>query len=223
MVLSKTEEDYLKALFYLIIESDQKESRSSQLAEYLDISQASVNSMLKKLKPKKLVAFKKYGKVKLTKKGEQVAIQLVRKHRLWETFLYQHMKFSWDEVHEVAEQLEHIRSKKLITELDKFLGLPKYDPHGAVIPNAEGFYELLPKITLSSLTKGDRCKLVSVKDNSVAFLQYVSKIGLALSSEINVVEIQEFDQSMVISFDNTSLIVSKKFADNVFVDRISES
>ena len=220
MALSKAEEDYLKALFHLNIESDQKESRSSLLAEYLDVSQASVNSMLKKLKKKELVAFERYGKVKLTLSGEQVAVQLIRKHRLWETFLYQHMNFSWDEVHEVAEQLEHIRSKKLITELDKFLGLPKYDPHGAIIPSAEGHYELLPKITLSSLKAGDICRIVSVKDSSVAFLQYVSKIGLALSSEIKVVEIQEFDQSMVINFDDNSLPVSKKFADNVFVECI---
>ena len=131
------------------------------------------------------------------------------------------MNFKWDEVHDVAEQLEHIQSPKLIHELDKFLGFPEKDPHGARIPNQEGEYKILPKTTLSSLSKGDRCRLVSVKDSSVAFLQYVTKIGLALSSEMQVEDIQEFDQSMMINFDNKSVMISQKFADNVFVEQIA--
>lgn len=223
MVLTKAEEDYLKTLFYLIVESGEGKAGTNQLAEHLEVSPASVSSMLKKLKKKGLVEYEKYGKLELSEEGEGVAVRLIRKHRLWETFLYQHMNFSWDEVHEVAEQLEHIQSPKLIFELDKFLGFPKRDPHGAIIPNEKGEYDIRPKVTLSSLTVGDRCRLTSVKDNSVAFLQYVSKIGLALSSELRIEEIQEFDQSMLISYDEKTVTISKKFADNVFVEKLSAS
>ena len=220
MDLTKSEEDYLKTLFHLVIESGQGKAGTNQLAELLEVSPASVNSMLKKLKKKELVKQEKYGKLELTEKGKEVAIWLIRKHRLWETFLYKHMNFTWDEVHQVAEQLEHIQSPKLILELDKFLGFPEQDPHGAIIPNAEGDYNLPPKITLSSLQPGDRCRLVSVRDNSVAFLRYVSKIGLALSSEIKIEERLEFDLSMSISYGDTLVTVTKKFADNVFVQLI---
>lgn len=221
MTLTKTEEDYLETLFYLIVESEQAKAGTNQLAEHLNVSPASVNSMLKKLKKKELVSQEKYGKLELTDKGKEVSVWLVRKHRLWETFLYQHMNFSWDEVHEVAEQLEHIHSPKLIMQLDKFLGFPKQDPHGAIIPNANGEYKLSPKVTLSSLQSGDRCRLVAVKDSSVAFLQYVSKIGLVLSSEIKIEEVQEFDSSMLITYDGKNQTVTKKFANNVFVERIN--
>ncbi len=218
--MTKNEEDYLKALFHLLTENEEGKVGTNQLAEYMGISPASVSGMLKKMKTKDLVASERYGKLDLSEEGKAIAVQLIRKHRLWETFLYTHMNFSWDEVHEVAEQLEHIKSTKLTTELDKFLGFPKRDPHGAVIPSAEGEYQILPKITLSQLEAGDRCRLVSVKDSSVAFLQYVSKLGLALSSEIQIKEIQEFDGSVSIAFDNKEINVSKKFVDNVFVEKI---
>ncbi len=220
MDLTKAEEDYLKTLFYLIVESGEGKAGTNQLAEHLEVSPASVSSMLKKLKNKELVKYEKYGKLELSDKGKAIAVRLIRKHRLWETFLYQHMNFSWDEVHDVAEQLEHIQSPKLVFELDKFLGFPKRDPHGAIIPNEDGTYDIKPKITLSSLKIGDRCRLTSVKDSSVAFLQYVSKIGLVLSSELKVEDKQEFDQSMLISFDDKKITVSKKFADNVFVEKM---
>lgn len=221
MKLTKTEEDYLKALFYLIIESENDRVGTNQVADYLDISPASVSSMLKKLKGKELVSYEKYKKLELTSEGKIVAVWLIRKHRLWETFLCKHMNFKWDEVHDVAEQLEHIQSPKLIRELDKFLGFPKRDPHGALIPNQEGEYQVTSKTTLSSLLTGDRCRLVSVKDSSVSFLQYVTKIGLVLSSEIQIEEIQEFDQSMMIHFDEKSVMISQKFADNIFVEKIA--
>lgn len=220
MAFTKTEEDYLKALFYLMIENENNRVGTNQLAEYLHISPASVSNMLKKLKAKQLVAYEKYGKLELTEEGKTVAVRLIRKHRLWETFLHDYMNFSWDEVHEVAEQLEHIQSPKLIRELDKFLGFPKKDPHGALIPSEDGEYEITPKITLSSLQIGERCRLTSVKDSSVAFLQYVTKIGLELSSEITVEDIQDFDHSMTIRFNDQSVMISNKFAENVFVEKI---
>ncbi len=146
--LSKYEEDYLKALFHLTVERGTT-AGTNELADYLGVSPASVNGMLKKLKAKTLVKHEKYAKPSLTKQGKRVAIELIRKHRLWETFLYEKMNFTWDEVHEVAEQLEHIRSDKLIEELDKFLGFPRLDPHGDAIPDAKGKYEPVRKITLA--------------------------------------------------------------------------
>ena len=131
-----------------------------------------------------------------------------------------YLNFSWDEVHEVAEQLEHIKSQKLTNELDRFMDFPDRDPHGEVIPNEEGEYSIVPKITLSSLSEGVCCRLVSVNDGSVTFLKYVSEIGLALSSEIKILEVREFDGSLKIKFNDQEETVTRKFADNVFVKLI---
>ncbi|WP_298544042.1 metal-dependent transcriptional regulator [uncultured Aquimarina sp.] len=215
--LTKSEEDYLKALFQLLIEDNSVKVGNNQLAEYLKVSPASTNNMIKKLKSKNYVVSEKYGKLELTEEGKSIAVRLIRKHRLWETFLCNYLNFSWDEVHEVAEQLEHIKSYKLIDELDRFMDFPTKDPHGEVIPNADGEYSILPKITLSSLEEGAVCQLISVNDASVTFLKYVSEIGLALSSEIKVQEVREFDGSIKIQFNNIQETVTRKFADNVFV------
>ncbi len=218
--LTKSEEDYLKALFQLLIEDNSAKVGNNQLADYLKVSPASTNNMIKKLKTKKYVVSEKYGKLDLTEEGKYIAVRLIRKHRLWETFLYNYLNFSWDEVHEVAEQLEHIKSKKLIDELDRFMDFPKKDPHGELIPNAKGEYSILPKVTLSSLSEGDLCQLVAVNDGSVQFLKYVSEIGLALSSEIKILEVREFDKSIRIQFGDVVETVTKKFADNVFVKKV---
>jgi len=220
MTLTKNEEDYLKMLFHLTVENDQKKAGTNKLAEHLNVSPASVNAMLKKLKIKELVDYQKYGKLQLTAQGKNIAIQLIRKHRLWETFLYQHMNFKWEEVHEVAEQLEHIKSDKLIEELDKFLGHPQRDPHGAIIPNTNGEYLEVNKMTLAEIEEGKTCRLVSVKDESAVFLKFVSKIGLSLNSKILVQEVQAFDQSLTIIFDKKEETVSHKFATHVFVEEL---
>lgn len=215
--LTKSEEDYLKAIFQLLTEENIHKVGNNQIADYLNVSPASTNQMIKKLKAKKYVSSEKYGKLELTKEGKTIAVGLIRKHRLWETFLYNFLNFSWDEVHEVAEQLEHIKSKKLIDELDRFMNFPERDPHGEVIPDHQGKYTLKPKITLSSIAAGQKCQLVSVNDASVTFLKYVSEIGLALSSEIEVLEIREFDNSIRIRYNDREEAVTKKFADNIFV------
>ncbi|WP_299437704.1 metal-dependent transcriptional regulator [uncultured Aquimarina sp.] len=215
--LTKSEEDYLKALFQLLIEGGSAKVGNNQLADYLKVSPASTNNMIKKLKAKEYVVSEKYGKLELTEEGKSIAVRLIRKHRLWETFLCNYLNFGWDEVHDVAEQLEHIKSQKLINELDRFMDFPTKDPHGEVIPNAAGEYFILPKTTLSSLEEGAICQLISVNDASVTFLKYVSEIGLALSSEIKVLEVREFDGSIKIQFNNTEETVTRKFGDNVFV------
>lgn len=217
-MLSQAEENYLKTLFHLTDETAEKtEAGTNELASYLDVAPATVNNMLKKLKEKTLVSYKKYGKISLTEKGREAAVRVVRKHRLWETFLYEKLNFSWDEVHEVAEQLEHIKSKKLIEELERFLDFPEIDPHGDPIPNAEGEIKFIERKMLSEVPVGEVCKLVTVKDNSSSFLQYAEKVGLALRSKIKIIERYEFDGSMEIEVDGKTSTVSQKFAENLFV------
>ena len=147
-MLSYTEENYLKALQKITLESGTKDAGTNELATLLAVKPATANDMLKKLKEKKLVDYEKYGKIRLSGEGEKIAIDIIRKHRLWETFLYQNLEFSWDEVHDVAEQLEHIQSSKLIDKLDKFLGYPEFDPHGDPIPSSNGEIKVQFKKTL---------------------------------------------------------------------------
>ncbi len=220
MIITKNIEDYLKAIFNLTQDEDVKKAGTNQLADNLGLSPASVSVMIKKMKEKKLVDYERYGKIELTKSGHEIALKLIRKHRLWETFLHKHMNFSWDEVHDVAHQLEHIQSPKLIRELDNFLGNPKRDPHGDAIPDEQGRFIVEAKIPLAALTAGDICRLVSVKDNSAVFLKYVTQLGLALSSEIEIIEIREFDASMLISYDGKKENVSKKFAESIYIEKL---
>lgn len=216
-MLSFTEENYLKALLKLTIESSVVEIGTNELAAHLEVKPATVTDMLKKLKEKSLINYQKYGKIALNDNGKKVALEILRKHRLWETFLYEKLDFNWDEVHEIAEQLEHIKSAKLINKLDAFLDFPQFDPHGDPIPTEGGELKVVYKKTLAEVTVGDTCKLAAVKDNSTAFLQYVVKVGLSLSSIIRVVSRQEFDAMMEIEVDKKRYNVSEKFAENIFV------
>ena len=219
--LTKSEEDYIKALFQLQTEMQIKRVGNNLLASYLEVAPASANHMIKKLKSKQFVESEKYSKLVLTDLGRSHALHLIRKHRLWETFLHEYLNFSWDEVHEVAEQLEHIKSIKLVNELDRFMKYPTKDPHGESIPDVKGVYHSQKKISLSSLNAGDHCRLIAVNDDSVSFLQFVSEIGLALTDQITIKEKREFDGSMKITFKQTQEVISQKFADNLFVSLIS--
>jgi len=217
-MVSSTEENYLKALLKLTFESETNEAGTNELAGLLALKPATVNDMLKKLKEKQLVDYRKYGKITLSPKGKKIAIEVLRKHRLWETFLYKKFKFTWDEVHEVAEQLEHIQSVKLVDKLDDFLGYPKFDPHGEPIPDSRGEMKQNFKNNLAEVKVGNSCKMVSVKDNSSSFLQYVDKVGLAINSQIRVISKQEYDALIVIEVNEKTSTVSQKFAENIFVD-----
>lgn len=216
-ILSYTEENYLKCIFKIGADNGSEEAGTNELANYLSVKPASVNEMLKKLKEKKMVNYEKYGKIKLTKAGEKLAIDIVRKHRLWETFLYEKLEFSWDEVHEVAEELEHINSKKLIDKLDKFLEYPEYDPHGDPIPNDKGILKKQSKKMLSEIEVGKSCKMVAVKDNSSPFLQYVVGLGLGINNKIKVISREEFDGLTLIEINGELKSVSQKFSENIFV------
>ena len=214
-MLSHTEENYLKNLFN--VGEGEKEVGTNELAAWLGVKPASVNDMLKKLKEKKLVDYEKYGKISLTEEGRKKAIEVVRKHRLWETFLYSTFDFTWDEVHEVAEQLEHIQSAKLVNKLDEFLNYPAYDPHGDVIPNGKGELPAVHKKTLLEEQVGHHCTMVAVKDNSAPFLQYVSKLGLGINNKLKVISRQEYDGQMEIQVNKKVVSVSPRFAQNIIV------
>jgi DtxR family transcriptional regulator, Mn-dependent transcriptional regulator len=217
-MLSFTEENYLKALFQLTLEDgDKKEAGTNEMALQLGLKPATVNDMLKKLKEKKLILYERYGKSSLTKEGKKIAVDIVRKHRLWETFLFEKLGFSWDEVHEVAEQLEHIQSKKLIDKLDQYLNYPAIDPHGDSIPNAKGEIITLSKKTLLEEEVGHQCKVVGVKDNSTTFLKYADRIGLSLNQSIKVKAKQEYDDLIEIEVNGKRSSISPKFAENIII------
>ena len=217
-MLSFTEENYLKALLHLTMEFEDKvEAGTNELAFYLGVKPATATDMLKKLKEKKLIQYEKYGKISLSETGRRKAIEILRKHRLWETFLYEKLEFTWDEVHEVAEQLEHIHSPKLVDKLDKFLGYPEVDPHGDSIPNAKAELKQSFKKTLSEVDTGTSCKMVAVKDNTAAFLQYVSKLNLRIDTTIQVLSRQDYDGSMELLISGSKVMVSQKFAENILI------
>ncbi len=216
--LSFTEENYLKAIYSLTERSSPAETSTTAIAEKLQTKPPTVSDMLRKLAEKKLISYEKYKKVALTRNGRQVAILIIRKHRLWEVFLHDKLQFAWDEVHEIAEQLEHIHSEELITRLEKFLGFPQVDPHGDPIPSASGELNIAQRITLSDVDINKSCQVVGVKDSSAPFLQYLQQVNVGIGTKIKVLEKIAFDGSLVISLSKKATIsVSKKFADNVMV------
>jgi DtxR family Mn-dependent transcriptional regulator len=217
-MLSFTEENYLKALLQLQFkETDKDGVGTNELANHLNLKPATANDMLKKLKEKLLVDYEKYGKILLTNTGKKLAVEVLRKHRLWETFLYDKLEFTWDEVHEVAEQLEHIQSQKLVDKLDKYLDFPEFDPHGDIIPNAKGEFKMQFKKTLADVAVGQTCKMVAVIDNSVSFLQYVVKVGLGINNSITVLSKESYDSMVEIGVNGHKSSVSQRFAQNIVV------
>ncbi len=217
-MLSFTEENYLKALMQITLGDIEKVNvGTNELAAHLAVKPATANDMLKKLKDKKLVDYKKYGKISLTTKGKTSAIETIRRHRLWETFLFEKLEFTWDEVHEVAEQLEHIQSTKLIDKLDKYLNFPQFDPHGDIIPDANGNFRIQFKYTLADIVAGKKCIMMAVKENSKSFLQYVEKLQLSIHSIIKVISVEEFDGLIEIEVNKKKFSVSKQFAENIYV------
>ena len=215
-MFSLSEENYLKAIFHL----EKKYSggvSTNALAEEMETKASSVTDMVKKLSDKKLVKYRKYQGVHLSDGGRQAAVEVIRKHRLWEVFLVEKLNFSWDEVHDIAEQLEHIKSEKLTDELDKFLGHPKRDPHGDPIPDADGNFRISNKILLADLEEGQSGICVGVKDSSTEFLRYLDKNGITLGRTIKVVQREEYDDSLLIHISDNDLRVSKSISTNLFV------
>ena len=212
-----TEENYIKNI-YRIFESTGDSVSTTAIAEKLQINAASVTDMFKKLGQQKLVIYEKSRGVKPTEKGKKLALQILRKHRLWETFMVEKLKFSWDEVHEVAEQLEHVHSDILIERLDQLLGFPKFDPHGDPIPDKYGKLPALTSILLSQAKADQLYRITGVAENSDSFLKYLKKLGLAPGGSLTVREVEEFDGSMKIELeDKSKLVLSKEAASNLYV------
>lgn len=218
-MLSKSEENYLKAMFHLSAQYPTGISTNA-IAKQLETKASSVTDMVKKLADKELVLYKKYQGVTLTKQGEKIAINVIRKHRLWEVLLVEKFNFNWDEVHEVAEQLEHIQSEKLIDELDAFLGHPKRDPHGDPIPDKDGNFKFQEKVLLSTLDSEASAICVGVKDTSSEFLKYLDKQGIALGKEMKVLEKEKFDNSMRIEMEEKEYVISFQIANNIYVKNL---
>tara|TARA_B110001452_G_C15099656_1_gene383437 strand:- start:181 stop:840 length:660 start_codon:yes stop_codon:yes gene_type:complete len=215
-MLSKSEENYLKAIFHLSIKTD-KGISTNAIAQQLETKASSVTDMVKKLSEKELVIYVKYQGVTLTKRGASIAANVIRKHRLWEVLLVEKFNFNWDEVHEVAEQLEHIHSKKLVNEIDAFLGFPKHDPHGDPIPDKDGNINFLEKSLLSTIEVGESVVCIGVKDTSSDFLRYLDKQEIALGKEIAVLEKEAFDNSMQIRMASNEFTISQQIANNIYV------
>jgi DtxR family Mn-dependent transcriptional regulator len=217
-MFSQSEENYLKAIYHLSLISN-KGITTNAIAKKLETKASSVTDMVQKLSEKELIIYKKYQGVILTEFGKKTAANIVRKHRLWEVFLVEKLNFSWDEVHDVAEQLEHIKSQKLIQELDSFLGFPTHDPHGDPIPDDKGNLKTIEKSLLSSLGKNESGFFVGVIDSSSEFLQFLDKKGITLGKEITVLEKEDFDDSVFILIDDKKLSISQKIATNLFVKK----
>ena len=215
--MTHSEENYLKTIYHLTPISGTEVSTSA-IAEKIETKASSVTDMLKKLAEKDLVNYKKYQGVSLTEKGKITAKMIVRKHRLWESFLVEKLNFSWDEVHDVAEQLEHIKSEKLVNKLDEFLNFPTEDPHGDPIPNAAGQIVTVKKQLLSEFEKNQIGICVGVKDTSSDFLKYLDKQEIALGTEIEIIGQELFDSSFTIRVGNKEMTISNKIASNLYIN-----
>ncbi|MGB0887003.1 MAG: metal-dependent transcriptional regulator [Vicingaceae bacterium] len=217
---SFTEENYLKAIFKLSQKTDQGISTNA-IAESLETKASSVTDMIKKLSEKKLVNYKKYQGVNLTKKGKDIAVSIIRNHRLWEVFLVDKLNFKWDEVHDLAEDLEHINSKKLTDQLDAFLEYPKYDPHGDPIPDKDGNINRHQDITLADLKLNEQGIVVGVKEHSKSYLNYLEAINLVLGTTIKVKEIVDFDRSMSVTVNQKeSVNISNQASKNLIIKKL---
>ncbi len=216
---SFTEENYLKAI-YKLSENQDSEVSTNAIAAMMNTKAASVTDMLRKLSDKKLINYVKYQGVTLTPKGGKIAINIIRKHRLWEFFLVSKLGFKWDEVHDLAEEMEHINSDKLIDRLDAYLDYPKYDPHGDPIPSKNGTFTNRKMYALAESAENFEGMIAGVSDHSPLFLQYLDKVKIQLGSSIQIVEYNEYDGSMLIRVDQgQEFQISNEVAKNLLVFR----
>ena len=215
-MLSFTEENYLKTIYHLS-EDGTKAVLTNAIAEVTKTKAASVTDMIKKLSAKNFISYEKYYGVKITRQGKTEALQVIRKHRLWETFLVEKLQFDWDEVHEIAEQLEHIRSPLLIQKLDAFLGFPSKDPHGEPIPDKDGKVSKQEQIELHTQLPGYKGTILAVKDSDSTLLKYLNKIGAKPGKKIKIIDKEDFDESLEVEIATKRLTISKVVAENIFV------
>ncbi|WP_298365355.1 metal-dependent transcriptional regulator [uncultured Lutibacter sp.] len=216
--LSQTEENYIKTIYSIEIHLGKSVS-TNKIAEKLKTKASSVTDMIQKLSEKKLVNYKKYQGASLTSEGKSIAVKIVRRHRLWEVFLVNNLDYAWDEVHDLAEQLEHIKSKTLIDKLEAYLEYPTHDPHGDPIPDRNGNIEHHKNIMLSSAKVGENCQVIGVKDSSSSFLKFLDKTNIKLGSQLKIISIEDFDHSMIIENNGIQNSISNQISKNLFVKK----
>lgn len=216
-MISLTEENYLKAMFNLSQKTG--EVFVNDLSKELDIKMPSVTSMVKRLATKNLVHYQSYKPLTLTEEGEKLALSIIRKHRLTEMFLVEKMGFGWEEVHEVAEQIEHIHSPKFFAKMDEMLGYPTVDPHGSPIPDSKGNIHLKTYQTLANFKKGDHVKFVAVNNSSDEFLKFLNSKQINLGLVLKILDIEEFDNSMTILFNEKNIVLSQKVTEKILVEK----
>lgn len=217
--MTLAEENYLKAIYHLENQSANGVSTNA-LAEEMKTKASSATDMIKKLAEKNMISYIPYQGVTLSKAGRTYAVKVVRKHRLWEVFLLEKLNFSWDEVHDLAEQLEHIKSEKLTDKLDEFLGFPKVDPHGDPIPDRHGNFEKVEKTVLANAKEGQTYVCVGVDDSSSDFLKYLDSNKISLGTIIEIIHKEPFDHSIKIKFNGVELVVSQNVAKNLFLSEV---
>jgi DtxR family Mn-dependent transcriptional regulator len=213
---SEQVENYLKNI-YKLQERDGRVTTSS-LSDQLQISAPSVTEMIKKLAEEGSVTYTPYKGVELTERGRKKALRIIRRHRLWELFLVEVLKYDWDEIDEEAERLEHITSEKLEQRLDEALGFPRRDPHGDIIPSAEGDVEQVNHMSLSDVQPGKTVIVSRVSDSSPEVLQYAAKLGIFLKRKIKVRERIQFDGSLRVEIGKKEQFISSKLAKSIFVE-----
>ena len=210
------EENYLKAILKLSQNTKNLVSTNA-IAHELNTKASSVTEMIKKLTDKKFLIYKKYKGVYLSEIGYKNAIDIIRKHRLWEYFLVYKMKFEWDEVHDIAEQLEHIKSQKLINSLDKYLGKPKFDPHGEPIPSQEGLFPKSISTPLSNYPLKSIGQVVGLCEDQSSFLNHLDHLSIAIGSTLRITRKIEFDKSIEIEINNQQVNISHEVAKNILI------
>lgn len=215
-MLTLTEENYLKAIYHLS-SGGSKDVLTNEIADAMNTKAASVTDMIKKLSAKNFISYERYYGVKITKQGKGEALMIIRKHRLWETFLVQKLHFNWDEVHEIAEQLEHIQSPLLIQKLDEFLGFPSTDPHGEPIPDKKGKVNVQAQMPLNEIMPGYKGVIMAVKDSDSNLLKYLNKIGAIPGKRIKLISKEEYDESLEIEIEDKRMSISNVVSQNILV------
>jgi DtxR family Mn-dependent transcriptional regulator len=218
---SASRENYLKTIFHL--QSEKNTVTTNEVAAALNTRPASVTDMLKKLKKQKLLLYEKYKGFRLSQEGKKVAVQIIRKHRLWEFFLVEKLQFRWDEVHEVAEELEHISSKKLIDRLDTYLNFPQTDPHGDPIPDSQGKFNIAPRQNLLSLPLNRLVQVSGITDQSTEILELLQHKNIGIGTRLEVKRKFPFDNSVELKILNKPLVtISEQVAKNILVENESQ-
>lgn len=218
-MLSQTEENYLKVLYKLIVLNG--EASVNEISKTLEIKMPTVNSMMKKLAEKNLVIYQSYKPLKLTPEGEKSAALIIRKHRLTEMYLVEKMGFTWDEVHPIAEQIEHLQSEAFFQKMDEILGYPIVDPHGSPIPNPQGVVTKVDYIKLKDCKAGQRVEIKAVKPSSNNLLRFLTSKNIALGTQLTILSTEPYDNSIKVSYQNNKIeVFSNKITSKLYVEII---